>query len=318
MVDIKFFKPVSATFSGTAGEVGSFPPPSAPGAPVSATLTTIGTGYATIINNDGTLEVELVADDTAATATPTGMFIAAIHRTTLPTYTDGDGGIFHLDSRGRLLVSSGETGLTVDVETDQDPAPATPIGSFVVAKYEGTLPTYTVGDASTLHADARGRLLTASIDLTTGASADISTEDSAGPTNPVGSFGLGLYRSTLPTYTDGDAACFHFTSGGLLRVSSSPSLPATSATSSVAGAAASTSLLASNTSRLGATFFNEQPTDGTGETLFLLLDAAVASATNYTVQVPINSYYEVPFGYTGEVRGIWGAAVGDVRVTELT
>jgi hypothetical protein len=317
MVDIKFYKPVSATFSGVAGAPGSFPTPVAPGAPAPLTLTTIGTGYSTIINSDGSLEVELVTDDSAATATPTGVFVAAIHRTTLPTYTDGDGALFHLDNRGRLLVSTGEGSITADVEVDQDPAPATPAGSFISMKYEAALPTYAAGDAATLHADARGRLLVAAIDLATGSTQDMSTEDSAGPTNPVGAFSLGLYRTTLPTYTDGDAANFHFSGNGRLLVSSG-GLPAISATSTVAGAASSTSLLASNASRSGATLFNEQPTDGTGEILFLLLDAAAASTSNYTVQVPINSYYEVPFGYTGEIRGIWGAAVGDVRVTELT
>lgn len=318
MTDIKYFKPVAATFAGTAGSPGSFPTPGAPGSSVSLTLTPIGTNYSTLINNTGTLEVELVTDDSAATATPTGLFVAAIHRTALPTYTDGDGGMLHLDNRGRLLVSAGEGTITADVEIDQDPAPATPAGSFISMKYEASLPTYTAGDAATLHADSRGRLLVASIDLGTGATASVSTEDSAGPANPVGGFTLGLYRASLPTYADGDAANFHFASNGRLLTSTSPSLPSTSTTASVAGSASSTSILASNANRLGATIFNEQPTDGSGVILYLLLDAAAASTTNYTVQMSPNTYYEVPFGYTGEIRGIWPSATGDARVTELT
>lgn len=260
MVDIKFFKPVSSTSAGIAGSPGSFPPPLAPGASVSETFTPIGTGYSSIISSDGAVELTLNEDDTATVAAPVASFVAAIYRSTLPTYTAGDGGVLHLDDRGRLLVSSGASGLSIDVGTD----------------------------------------------------------DSAAPANPVGNFPLAVYRAVLPAYTDGDAAVLHTTAGGLLRVSSTPSLPATSTTSTVAGAAVTTSLLASNTSRLGATFFNEQATDGSGATLYLLLDAAVASLTNYTSQVPPNAYYEVPYGYTGEVRGIWSAAAGDVRVTELT
>ena len=318
MVDIKFFKPVSGTSSGTAGSPGSFPAPVAPGTNVSETLTTIGTGYATIINNDGTLEVELVDDDTAASATPTGMFVAAIYRSTLPTYTDGDGGVLHLDDRGRLLVSTGESGQTVDIQADQDAAPTFPIGGFIVGKFESTLPTYTAGDASVFHFNGRGRLITASIDTATGASTSVATEDAAGPANPVGTFPLGLYRAVLPTYTDGDAASLHFTSGGRLLVSSSPSLPAASTTSTVAGAASDTLILSSNGSRLGATIFNEQATDGTGAILYLMLDNGTASLTDYTTQIPPNAYYEVPFGYTGEIRGIWDAAAGDARITEMT
>jgi len=376
MIDTKFFKPVSAQISGIATDVGSFPAPEAPGSTVGAAISTSGVLYVAQIASDGSVELTLNVDDTATITSPVGAFIAAIHRTTLPSYTDGDGGILHLDNRGRLLVSTGESaltadvetdqdpapatpigtfvvmkfeaalptytagdavtlhsdnrgrllvsmgesGLTADVETDQDPAPATPIGSFIVMKFESSLPTYAAGDASTIHSDSRGRLITTSIDPVTGNSFSIATDDSAGPTNPVGTFPMALFRTVLPTYTDGDAANLHVTASGLLRTDATLTLTLASAatTASIAGSASSTTLLASNTSRLGATFFNDQPTDDTGEILFLLLDAAVASTTNYTVQLAPNTYYEVPFGYTGEIRGIWGAAVGDVRVTELT
>jgi len=318
MVDLKFFKPVAASITGTSETPGSFPAPGPGGSPTGAVVSTSGVLYVAQIASDGSVEVTLATDDAATIAAPIGQFVAAVHRTTLPTYTNGDGGVLHLDNRGRLLVSYGEGGITADVEIDQDPAPATPAGSFVSMKYEATLPTYAGGDAATLHADSRGRLIITSVDPVSGNTTSIATEDSAGPTNPVGTFPLAMYRTTLPTYTDGDAAVLHTTAGGLLRVSSTSSLPASSTTSSVAGAASSTSLLASNTSRLGATFFNEQATDGTGAILYILLDAAVASLTNYTSQVPPNSYYEVPYGYTGEIRGIWDSAAGDVRVTELT
>jgi len=320
MVDTKQFKPVSATVSAVVVTAGSFPAPLADG--LTTVLRATGTGvlFTVLTDSDGVTEVTVVADNAAAPATPGGIFVAGIHRAPLPTYTSGDAAIFHFDSRGRLLTSPGETGLTADVETDQDPAPATPVGAFLMTKFEATLPTYVDGDAATLHADSVGRLITTSIDPVTGSSFSIATEDSAGPTNPVGTFSLGLFRTVLPTYTDGDVAILHFTSDGLLRTDATltTTLPSSATTASVAGAAASTSLLASNASRLGATFFNDQPTDGTGAILFLLLDAAVASTTNYTAQMVPNTYYEVPFGYTGEVRGIWESATGDVRVTELT
>ena len=43
-----------------------------------------------------------------------------------------------------------------------------------------------------------------------------------------------------------------------------------------------------------------------------------ASATSYTVKMVADAYYEVPFGYTGRIDGIWASANGNARVTEMT
>jgi hypothetical protein len=84
--------------------------------------------------------------------------------------------------------------------------------------------------------------------------------------------------------------------------------------SNVAQNAADVLLLAENTQRLGATFFNDATV-----TLYLLLGTSASSTTNYTVQVLAKGYYEVPYGYTGQVRGIWASAgSGAARVDELT
>lgn len=87
--------------------------------------------------------------------------------------------------------------------------------------------------------------------------------------------------------------------------------------SSVAGSASSVSLLASNTSRLGATIYNDS-----SAILYLKL-GATASTTSFTAILAGNSggyggYYEVPFGYTGAIDGIWTSATGNARITELT
>jgi hypothetical protein len=218
MVDIKFFKPVSATFSGTATDPGGFPPPSAPGAPVGVRVSTSGVLYTAQIASDGSVEVSLITDNTAAPSPPIGIMTAGIFRTTLPTYSNGDGTLFHMDNRGRLLVSTGESSLTADIETDQDPAPAFPIGNFVVMKYEAALPAYTAGDAATLHSDSIGRLMVTEVDPTNNTVATIRTEDDAAPTNPTGAFNLSVYRAVLPVYTDGDASIIHTDSRGRMAV----------------------------------------------------------------------------------------------------
>jgi hypothetical protein len=86
----------------------------------------------------------------------------------------------------------------------------------------------------------------------------------------------------------------------------------TPAQTSVAGSATSVSLLASNANRKGATFSNDSTA-----TLYLKL-GATASTTSYTLKMTTDAYYEVPFGYTGAIDGIWSAAAGNVRITELT
>lgn len=90
-------------------------------------------------------------------------------------------------------------------------------------------------------------------------------------------------------------------------------LSSTSNHTVVASAAVAGPILAANPSRLGATIFNRST-----KTLYILLDdTGVVSATNFTVQVLANQYYELPFNYTGIVNGIWAAVNGDAQVEEF-
>lgn len=86
----------------------------------------------------------------------------------------------------------------------------------------------------------------------------------------------------------------------------------TGTTSSVASSAVDVTLLASNVLRKGATIFNEST-----QVLYVKL-GSVSSLTSYTTQIPPNGYYEVPYWYVGEIDGIWAAANGNARITELT
>lgn len=84
--------------------------------------------------------------------------------------------------------------------------------------------------------------------------------------------------------------------------------------SSVQDTASPTTLLASNAARLGATITN----DSSG-ILYVKLGAG-ASTTSYTKRMLQYDYYEVPFGYTGIIDGIWFTDPNDgaARITELT
>src|SRR6266702_1414228 len=89
----------------------------------------------------------------------------------------------------------------------------------------------------------------------------------------------------------------------------------TVARTSVAAAVSDTSLLAANTGRKGAFFYNDSTA-----ILYLSFGAGAASTTAYTVQVPSQGFFELPTSpmFTGAIRGIWSAAAGSVRITELT
>lgn len=110
---------------------------------------------------------------------------------------------------------------------------------------------------------------------------------------------------------DGDSVwSWHDRSGRLTTKLSSD----TSTTSQVADSSSSVQLLAANTSRLGATIWNDSTA-----ILYVKL-GTTASATDYTVQIVTGAYYEVPFGYRGRIDGIWATdpGTGAARITELT
>jgi hypothetical protein len=70
--------------------------------------------------------------------------------------------------------------------------------------------------------------------------------------------------------------------------------------------------LSSNSSRLGATIYNDST-----QVLYVKL-GATASTSSFTVAMVASSYYEVPYNYTGIIDGIWASANGNARICELT
>lgn len=88
---------------------------------------------------------------------------------------------------------------------------------------------------------------------------------------------------------------------------------ASSATSVTILAASATDATTGRPTRKGVTIYNDST-----QILYLKLAASAASATSYTIQMAAGTYYECPFSYTGEIRGIWASANGNARVTELT
>jgi hypothetical protein len=132
-----------------------------------------------------------------------------------------------------------------------------------------------------------------------------------------------VYRSVDRTGVKTDVVMVDTNAGGTEALLS-PTNPmptaeqksATATESGVAASATSVTILASNTARKGATVCN----DAASSALHLRLSATAATAASggYTVALLAGGYYEVPFGYTGQIVGIWDTATGFANVTELS
>jgi len=91
--------------------------------------------------------------------------------------------------------------------------------------------------------------------------------------------------------------------------------PDTGTRSQVSDSATNVTILAANASRLGATVYNDS-----SAILYLGLGTTDVTTSNYTIKVASSGYYEVPYGYTGAIEGLWATDPNDgaARVTELT
>lgn len=81
---------------------------------------------------------------------------------------------------------------------------------------------------------------------------------------------------------------------------------------SVTSSATSVLVLNGNAQRKGAAVMNDST-----QILYLKLSPGTASTTSYTVKMAAASYYELPYGYVGEINGIWVSANGFAYVTEF-
>lgn len=87
----------------------------------------------------------------------------------------------------------------------------------------------------------------------------------------------------------------------------------TATLANVASSASNVTLRAANTSRLGLNMYNDSTSS------CYVKFGATASATSFTVFMGPGAYWEMPIPiYTGIVDGIWVAANGNMRVTELS
>ncbi len=142
-------------------------------------------------------------------------------------------------------------------------------------------------------------------------------------TNPLAVSGGGsaaIATAAAPSYSEGATEDLSMDLHGGLRAllmsaagAALVTAPTASAVTSVAGSASSVTILASNSARLGFSVYNDS-----SAILYLKANSGAASSSSYTSQVPAGGYFEDPYGYTGEITGIWASATGNARVTEYS
>jgi len=115
---------------------------------------------------------------------------------------------------------------------------------------------------------------------------------------------------------DSPAAVLINSAGAEVGIATNPlivaSRTATSAITSVAASVTNVTILGSNANRKGATIYNNSASQ-----LYLKL-GATATTSSFSVLMWRDSYYEVPFGYTGIIDGLWTTATGAALVTEIS
>jgi len=116
------------------------------------------------------------------------------------------------------------------------------------------------------------------------------------------------------------AAILYDSSGNAVTVINSAlnttSVSSTGTITSVSAVNSDILLLASNSNRRGVFIYN----DTSSATLKIGLTSSTVSTTNFSVLIGAAGLFEIPFGYTGQIRGIWSVTEtnGAARITELT
>lgn len=130
-------------------------------------------------------------------------------------------------------------------------------------------------------------------------------------TDAIVTIGALIDETSTDSGDEGDAVAIRATADRILRVVSQQRSSA-STKANVASSASSVTILAANTARRGASIWNDS-----SAILYLDLTGGTASATSCSVKLIADAFYEVPFGYTGLITGIWASATGAARVTEF-
>lgn len=226
--------------------------------------------------------------------------------------------VFSTAPRGQLAVNANQNG-SWSVGSSSATGSTVPANAFYMGMMNASGNLTGISSASNVGDSSGNSLLATASTVFNGTSWDRLRAI----VNATNSIGTGIMAAgILAQLDDTSPTSITENSFGNLRMATDRSLlvasrATTPAQTSVAASATSTTVLASNASRKGATITNDS-----SAVLYLKL-GATASTTSYTVTLVGSAaapfaYYEVPFGYIGVIDGIWASATGNARVTEIT
>jgi hypothetical protein len=208
---------------------------------------------------------------------------------------------------------AGSTPLRVEgALTNNGAAPGATNVGVLPAVANAAAPVLTEGRQVLLSTDLAGNLRVAATFTPSGTqtvAGNLTNNNAAPAATNIGAL-VAVANAAAQTWTEGNEVLESVDLSGAQRVTGGQTGTAT--LSNVAASAASVSLLAANTSRKGVIIVN----DG-NKTLYVKY-GATASLTSFTVLMPSNSYWEMPWPiFTGALDGIWNTANGSARITEL-
>ena len=314
---------------------------------------TSGDMYPFNLTTTGLLRIDGAYPLTTAVATAVDMSqVGGVVTTAAPTYTTGTINALSLDTAGNLRVTGvGGTfnNSSVGLTGAAPPADATYMGALATTAAESGL---TSGDMYPLNITTTGQLridsayplataVATAVDMTqvggvvttaaptyTTATANALSLTTVGGLRVDGVYPQGTtnanspdvhvtggYTTTAaPAYTTGQLNPLSLDTAGNLRVTAVVDKATTSAFTQVAGATVSTSVLASNASRIRATIYNN-----TTKNMYVMYNSAAATSSNFSILLMKGSYTEVPDDYTGAINAIWDNGVsGSANITEFT
>lgn len=159
--------------------------------------------------------------------------------------------------------------------------------------------------------------LTSSVSISASVTAGTSptslgkAEDAAAASGDTGVFMLGVRRDAVVASASATGDYNEIRVDQYGQLVTTPGVSGTDTITRVTASATSVSLLAANTSRKGAIFYNESTA------ILYLKYGTTASNTSYTVQIAAGGYFELPSPVRqGAIDGIWSAANGAVMITE--
>ena len=281
-------------------------------ASVSATGSAVPASATFLAGSDGTLlKAVRVATDGTIRIDPTGTTTQPVSGTV--TVTQSTGSNLNAVVSGTVTANVGSTnGLALDATlTGGTQRTKLTDGSNNVA-LTNTTPAGSEYGLIVRNIPSGTQTVTGTVIVTQATAANLNTTANIGTTGGIALDATITARlNTLGQKTSANSA-------PVVLASDQSAIPVTSATSStsavtsVAASVTTVNLLAINTSRKGATFYNDS-----ASFLYLKL-GATASTTSFTVKIAPSGYYEVPSSYTGVIDGIWVSAVGSARITQLT